>query len=68
MRDQVSGHTDQDMPTRIRIAPLPELLHAGLKQLIGMKARVFPQQPAAKGRDEGVWGISTLQEAGHDPG
>jgi hypothetical protein len=44
MGGEVAGYGNEDMPALVAVAPLPELVHAGLQRLIGMEARIFPQQ------------------------
>ncbi len=49
----VARHRDQDVPALIGVAPLAELPHGCLQHLIGVEARVLPEQRVRESRDEG---------------
>jgi len=37
MGSEIAGDSDEDVPTLVGIAPLAELLHAGIEYLVGME-------------------------------
>src|SRR3954468_156214 len=49
---KVARNSDENVPTLIGVAPLAELPHAGFQHLIGMEARVLPEQRVCKRCDE----------------
>ena len=48
---QIPCDGDEDMPAVIAVAPLAKLPHTRLEHLVGMEARVLPEQRLRKGRD-----------------
>jgi hypothetical protein len=48
---QIPCYGDEDMPALITGAPLMKLSHTRLEHLVGMEARVLPEQRLRKGRD-----------------
>ena len=48
---QIPCDGDKDMPALITVAPFVKLPHACLEHLVGMEARVLPEQRLRKGRD-----------------
>ena len=43
MGSEIAGDSDEDMPALVGIAPLAELPHAGVQQLVGMETCVLAQ-------------------------
>ena len=55
---QISRDSNEDMPALVAIAPLVKLPHARLEHLVGVKARILPQQSLRERRDQRVSGAS----------
>jgi hypothetical protein len=51
MGSQIPCYGHKDMPALVTVTPLVKLPHARLKYLVGMEARVLPEQRLRKGRD-----------------
>jgi hypothetical protein len=68
MRREIAGNSNEDVPTLSSVAPLRELSHAGLKHLIGMKARVLAQQGPPERRYESLRRVSKREMARDQPG
>src|SRR4051794_15877473 len=68
MSRQVAGNRDQDLPALIGVAPLCELPHASLEHLVGVKARILPQQRPSKRGENGLRGMAQGKMAGNQAG
>src|SRR3954468_6244161 len=68
MSRQIAGNRDQDVPALIGVAPFCELPHASLEHLIGVKARILPQQRPPKRSDHGLRWMAQGEMAGDQAG
>src|SRR4051795_11943626 len=65
---QVAGDSNENVPARIGVAPLPELSHTGLEHLVGVKTCIFAQQRPSKRGDQGLRWIAQREMAGDQAG
>src|SRR5271165_4757803 len=49
---QISCDGDKDMPALVGVAPVVKLSYARLEHLVGMEARILPEQHLSKCRDQ----------------
>src|ERR1700722_16790521 len=52
MGSQIPRDGNKDMTALVAVAPLVKLPHTRLEHLVGMEARVFPEQHLSKYRDQ----------------
>ncbi len=60
---EVSRHCDQDVPPLIGVAILVELPNARLQHLVGVKARVLPEQRVRESRSERLGRVAKREVA-----
>jgi hypothetical protein len=64
MGGQIPCDRNKDMPALVAVTPLAKLPHARLKHLVGMEARVLPEQRLRKGRDQGIGRVTQRKVTG----
>ena len=62
---KVARHSNQDVPARIGVAPLAELMNAGLQHLVGVKARILAEQCVRERRDQRVRRVAEREMPRH---
>src|SRR4051812_40702506 len=67
MGREITRHPNQNAPARIAVAPLAELPHASLQHLVGVKARILPEQPACECRNERLWRVAEREVSCDQP-
>ena len=66
MGGNVAGNGDQNLTPRRAPTPLPVLLHASLKHLIGMEFGVLPQCRACERGDKWLYRMAKVEVAGNE--
>src|SRR4029077_9029725 len=51
MGSQIPRDGNKDVPALVAVAPLVKLPHAGLEHLVGMEARILPEERLREGRE-----------------
>ena len=67
MGGNVAGNRDQNLTPRRAPTPLPVLLHASLKHLIGMELGVLAQYRARKRGDKRLHRVTEHEVTGNEP-